>query len=204
MEGLKLEGEARKKIDIYVNDLKQLYAGELIAVILYGSSAAGEFSKGHSNINLLVVLNNTDLPTLERSRKLVNKFSNRRIEPLFFSQGYISGFCDFFPIEFLDMKENHHCVYGTDVLKDITVDQKHLRFQCEQELKSKLILLKQHYLRTNLKDRGALTKLLFKYATSVHHILRNVLRLKGKEPSNNQQEVIKEIGKEFLIECAVF
>lgn len=203
MQELKLEEALRKSINTYVNDLKQLYAGELIAVLLYGSSAVGEYSKGHSNINLLVVLKNTDLPTLERSRKLVNKFSNRRIEPLFFSQEHVSGFCHVFPIEFLDMKENHHCLYGTDVLKDIQVDLKNLRFQCEHELKSKLILMKQNYLRINPGNREDLKRFLFKNFNSVNHVLRNVLRLKGKEPSNDKGTVLKEIGREFLIECTV-
>ena len=147
MQSINLPEAVKNNIRVFTQDLKQLYADDLIAVLLYGSSIRGEFSKDHSNINILAVLKNTELFTLEKSRKLIHKSSNRTIDPLFLSQEYIAGSCDVFPIEFLDMKENHFCLYGTDVLKDIAIDQKNLRFQCEQEIKSKLILLKQQYLK---------------------------------------------------------
>jgi hypothetical protein len=165
---------------------------------------SGEHSQAHSNINLLVVLKNTDLSTLEKSRKLVNKFSNRGVEPLFLSHDYVLNFSHIFPIEFLDMQENYHCYYGTDVLKEIKIDRKNLRFQCEQELKSKLILLKQQYLRINLKDRQQLANFLFKSFTSVVHILRNVIRVKGKEPSYDKETVLKEIAGELSIDPPLF
>ena len=99
---------------------------------------------------------------------------------MFLSREHILNSSDVFPIEFLDMKDDHICLYGSDVLKEVQIDPRNLRFQCEQELKSKLILVKQQYLRVNPKDKRALANLLFRNLTSVAHILRNLLRLKGK------------------------
>jgi hypothetical protein len=137
---------------------------------------------------------------LEKARKLVHKFSNRKIEPLFLSNEHVVGFCDYFPIEFLGMKEQYNCLYGVDVLKDLKIDQKNLRFQCEQELKSKWILINQQYLSGNMTDRNSLTNLLIRNFTSVVHILKNVLRSRAKIPSDAMEVVLKQISDEFSID----
>lgn len=204
MQELKLPEALKKNIHEFVEGLKQLYRDNLISIVIYGSAASGEFVETHSNVNLLVVLKNTDLSTLELSRRLVNKRSNRRIEPLFLSHEYLLNSSDVFPIEFLDIKENYICLYGQDVLKEIKIDLKNLRFQCEQELKSKLILLKQQYLKINLADKAAVAKLLFRNLTSVLHILRNLVRLKGREPSYKKEDVLREASVELQFGIATF
>jgi predicted nucleotidyltransferase len=194
----------KKNIDEFVASLRKLYSDDLVCVILYGSAASGELTEAHSNINLLVVLRKTDLPDLEVSRRLVNQPSSRRIEPLFLSREYLLASSDVFPIEFLDMKDNHVCLYGPDVLGEVRIDPRNLRFQCEQELKSKLILVRQQYLRVNPNDRRALANLLFRNLTSVAHIFRNLLRLKGRTPPRKKEELFKEITAELQVETAVF
>lgn len=204
MEGSGLPQGVKKNIDEFVASLRKLYSDDLVCVILYGSAASGELTESHSNINLLVVLKKTDLPALEISRRLVNRPSNRRIEPLFLSREYMLGSSDVFPMEFLDMKDSHVCLYGPDVLNEAQIDPRNLRFQCEQELKSKLILVRQQYLRVNPNDKRALANLLFRNLTSVAHILRNLLRLEGKTPSRVNEDVFKEIAAGFQVETAVF
>ncbi|MBI5023446.1 MAG: hypothetical protein HZC18_00380 [Candidatus Omnitrophica bacterium] len=204
MKELKLPEGIKKNIGAFVESLKGIYRDEMISVILYGSAVSGELTESHSNINLLVVLKNTNLPSLEVSRRLVGKPSHRRIEPLFLSREYVLNSSGVFPIEFLDMKENYVCLYGEDIFKGITINLKNLRFQCEQELKSKRILLQQQYLRLNPKDKRALANLLFRSLTSAAHILKNILRLKGKTPPRAKEDVFKEIAVDLQVETAVF
>jgi len=125
------------------------------------------------------------------------------INPLFLTENYINSSTDIFPIEFLDMQENYLVLYGKDVLQNINVNTGNLRFQCEQELKAKLINLKQLYLRIN-QDKLALRNLLFKSFTSVLHILRNVLRLKGKNAPYLKQDILKELKSEFQIDINIW
>jgi hypothetical protein len=96
------------------------------------------------------------------------------------------------------MKENYTLLYGEDVIKIINVDTRNLRFQCEQELKAKLIHLRQAYIRLNA-DKTSLRHLLLKSFTSVLHILRNVLRLKGRVPPYLKQDIINDVASEFRI-----
>jgi len=194
MQELRLPDKLEKSVQDFIQRLKDTYQDGLISVILYGSAASGEFIDKHSNLNLLVVLKSTDLENIKKAANLTNKF--RMINPLFFTEKYINSSTDIFPIEFLDMQENYLILYGRDVLKDINIDIKNLRFQCEQELKSKLINLRQLYLTEN-KDEPALRRLLFKSFTSVLHILRNVLRLKGKKAPYKKEDIIKGLALEF-------
>jgi predicted nucleotidyltransferase len=201
MEQLKISDQYKNILQKFIQGLKDVYPEELLSIILYGSAASGEFVDKHSNLNLLVVLKNTDLEVIKKSSKLVRKF--KMINALFLTEDTIANSIDIFPIEFLDMQENYFLLYGKDVLKDIQVDIRHLQFQCEQELKAKLIKLRQTYLLLN-NNMVALRGLLFMSFTSILHILRNVLRIKGRKPPYLKQEVLKELALEFKIDIAVW
>lgn len=201
MEELKIPSRLKNNIQVFIQKLKDVYQQDLISAILYGSAVSGEFVDKHSNLNLLVVLKNTDLENLKKATRVINKFN--MINPLFLNEDYIVNSTDIFPIEFLDIQENYLVLYGKDVLKGINIDIRNLRFQCEQELKSKLINLRQLYLRIN-KDKTALRNLFFKSFTSILHILRNVLRLKGKKPAYKKEDILKELVSEFQIDMSIW
>ncbi len=202
MSGLNLTQRTKGIIDDFIHRLREVYRGELVSVILYGSAASGEFIEKHSNINLLIVLDNVSLDNLKKISSALNKNKFQALRPLFFSEDYIKNSLDVFPIEFLDMKENYVLLYGKDVLSGLEIDIKNLKAQCEQELKAKLINLKSIYLKS--KDKSFLRDLLFKSCTSILHILRNLVRLKGSSPSYLKKDVLEEIQRELLIDTGNF
>ena len=201
MNNVKLPQKEHLILEDFINRLGGIYGDSLISVILYGSAASGEFAQKHSNINLVAILRNTDLAELARSYNLLNSRSSRAISCIFFTEDYVNRSTDTFPIEFLDMKENYAVLYGKDVLKDLIIDTKNLRFQCEHELKSKLIMIKRGYLTT--RERKSLEELLFKSFTSCLHIMRNLLRLKGKEPPYAKEMIISALEKDFGVNTTV-
>ncbi|MGA2775786.1 MAG: hypothetical protein ABSE81_07000 [Candidatus Omnitrophota bacterium] len=201
MENLKLSDKYKNILQKLTQDLKDVYQEGLVSIILYGSAVSGEFVDKHSNLNLLVVLKSTDLENLKKSSKLIRKFN--MINTLFLTENYIANSIDIFPIEFLDIQENHFVIYGKNILKDIHIDMCNLRFQCEHELKAKLLKLRQAYLMLH-DNATTLRNLLFLSFTSILHIIRNVLRLKGKEPPYLKQDILKEIGMEFKIDIILW
>lgn len=202
MDKLNLPKKYNYLLEDFKNNLERRYANGLVSVILYGSAASGEFVNKHSNINLLVVLNDTSLGNLSKSIDLLNSNKFRLLTPIFFTEDYIGNSTDTFPIEFLDMKENYSVLFGKDVLRDIQIDVRNLRFQCEQELKSKIIQIKNFYLKHN--NKADLKILLFKSFTSVLHILRNLVRLKGKDPLYLKMESLSQLAGEFSIDQNCF
>ncbi len=197
MNELKLEAKFKGLLDDFAGELKNIYAEGLISLILYGSAASGEFSGRHSNLNLLVVLEDAGLGNLSRVSRIINSRKFRLIYPLFFTESYIKNSLDVFPIEFLDIKENFSVLYGKDILTGLEIDIRNLRFQCEQELKSKLLNLKDIYLRP--LNKAALHGILFKSSTSILHILRNLIRLKGVVPPYRKEEILKAVSAEFKV-----
>lgn len=202
MDELRLPPKTRSVLEDFIKKLNQIYKDGLVSVVLYGSASSGEFAEKHSNINLMVVLADTTLPSLARARGLVNSARFNSIQPMFFTEDYITSSLDIFPIEFLDIAENHAVLYGKDVVKDLKIDTRNLRFQCEQELKSKLLNVKKQYLLA--KNKNEIERLLFKTFTSTLHILRNVLRLKGRAAPYLKEEILCQIGKEFGVDTRVF
>lgn len=200
MKEMAIAKNIKKITDKFTGALKTVYGDKLISVILYGSAASGEYAPRHSNINLAVILDDTSMDSLKKCAPILKKHKFLAVNPVFFTEDYIRSSTDVFPIEFIDMKENHVVLHGKDVLKDIDINIKNLRFQCEQELKSKIINIKRAYLRTT--NKFLLKKILFKSLTSSVHILRNLIRLKGKEPAYAKEEVLVQIAREFNVNVA--
>lgn len=199
---MKLPEGLKNILDEFTSRMKEIYGEELTSIILYGSAAGGEYRPGHSDVNLVVVLSKTDLGTLARSHRIINLRRFRDLKVLFFTERYMKNSIDVFPIEFLDMKENRAVIFGRDVLANLAIDNRNLRFQCEQELKSKLIMLKAEYMRTD--DPRRLRDMLFRSVTSTLHIMRNLIRLKGHTPPYKKEEVLDMMGKVFGIETSNF
>jgi len=197
MKNLHLPIKLDQEINAFIQSLKEIYGNDLLSVILYGSASSGEFVTNHSNLNILVLLKSTELTLLKKASKIVKKF--KKLTPLFLTPEFIHSSTDIFPIEFLDMQENYNILYGQDILKDIHVDLKNLKFQCEQELKVKLLNLKQVYLNLNRQPVN-LREPLFKAFTSILHILRNVLRLKGILPPYPKEDLLKKLALHLKID----
>ena len=202
MKELKLPEKFKKTLDDFIRRLRNTYEENLISIILYGSAASGEFTQRHSNINLLIVLNDTGLDNLNKVSELINRRGFQIFDPLFLTEDYIKRSSDVFPIEFLDMKENYVLLHGKDVLRGLEIGIRNLRFQCEQELKAELINIKDIYLK--IKTQRALRELLFESFTSTLHILRNLIRLKGKSPSYQKADIIADVSREFNMDIINF
>ena len=194
-----LPKKVKVAVDDFVRALASVYGDGLVSVVLYGSAVRGEFG-AYSNINMAVVLDDAGLKNLARASRILHNRRFAILDPVFFSADHIKNSADVFPLEFLDMKEHHTLLYGKDPFRDLTIDIRNLRFQCEQELKSKLLNAKRAYLR--MKYTADLKNLLFKFFTSAMHILRNVLRLKGKEPAGAMDAVLEQLEREFGMDAA--
>lgn len=201
MDGLNLPAELKGRLENFTERLKDLYRDALVSVVLYGSASSGEFTKRYSNVNVMVVLDDTSLANLSRAYSIINSRQFSMISPVFFTEDYIKSSLDVFPIEFLDITENYAILYGRDLVKDLKVDNKNLRFQCEQELKAKLINIKKLYLST--KDKRGLENLLFRTFTSSLHIMRNLLRLKGVRPPYLKEEILNASEKALGVDTTI-
>ena len=191
MENIALPGKIKNILADFVRAIKDIYKDGLVSVVLYGSAARGDFSRRYSNINLAVVLIDARLDNLKRASGVIKEHCFRLLNVIFLTEEYVNRSADVFPIEFLDMKENNIVLYGRDVLKGLKIDVRNLRFQCEQELKAKLVNMKTLYLKNN--NLHALRGLLFRSVTSVMHIVRSLARSDAAPSLGIKTEYIDKI-----------
>ncbi len=199
-----LPQRVRAIVEPYSRHMIKLHGDNLESIIVYGSSTGKDFIPGKSNINLLLIFKELEMRDLKRSLKLVARGRKKGIiAPLFLTERHIKTSADVFPIEFLEMKENHIVICGWDLLEELEVEKGNIRLQCEQQLKGKLVRLRQAYLEIGLKRKGV-EALLIESLTSLIPAFRNMLRLRGREVPLEKDEVINKVASEFEVDGEVF
>lgn len=200
----KLPIEVKKRITPYCEKLLELHRENIKSIIIYGSCASGEYVYKRSDINLLVICENIEFSDLKKSVSLITYGRKRGIpSPLFLTVRHIETSQDVFPIEFLELKENHITIYGEDVLKSLKINLEQLRLECEEQIKGKLIRIRQAYLETGRSPKK-LALLLRTSLSSILPPLRNILRISGKTPPLLKSEVIATAQELIGIDGTVF
>jgi hypothetical protein len=179
----------------FTGDVRSLYDDALLAVVLYGSAASDEYVKGRSNINCLILLKEVTPPQLKKSSGYIKQWrANGIATPLFVDPAYVHASLDVFPIEFLDMKQRYRVMHGQDFLRDLNIDLQHLRFQCEQELKGKMLKLRQFYLE-GFGSEIRLTALLTKSISTFMVLFRALLHLKQPAAPQSADQILAGLSR---------
>lgn len=190
----------RLDVGRFVERLIAIHQGNIVSVAVYGSAASGNFIPKISDVNVFTVVKKLDFSVLKSTLKLVQEGRGKKINaPLFLTEDYIARSLDVFPIEFLDMKNHHVLVYGKDIFKDMTVDTAHLRIFCEQQVKGKLLRIRQAYLETGFDMRGKIN-LLSDSLNALVPIFGNLLRLRNLPVPSSKLDILKSVGQEFGID----
>jgi hypothetical protein len=188
----------------YSQNMIRIHQKNLRSVTLYGSAAGKDYIHKRSNINLILIFEQIPFSVLKSSLELIASGRKKRImAPLFLTEEHILSSCDTFPIEFLEIQEKHVTLYGEDIFQKLKIEKSNLRLQCEQEIKGKLIRLRQSYLEMGLA-RKHLEQLLCSSLTALMPAFRSIIRLKGGLPPQSVEEVIQEVAKDFQLQAEIF
>lgn len=179
----------------FTDDLKQIYRDNLLAIILYGSAASNEYVEGRSNINCLIMLKEVTPDELKKATGRLPEWHKKGITtPLFVDPPYIRSSVDVFPMEFLDMKQRYRLLFGQDFLQSLELNLEHLRFQCEQELKGKLLKLRQLYLEKSGSEKQFAAFLAKSISSFLVHF-RALLHLKGISAPHSPEEIFTSLSR---------
>jgi len=193
----KIPHDPKDIFDEFTKDYQESYGKDLVAIILYGSAASGNYIPKKSDINFLVVLTEEGINGLQRSFKTVAQWHKRNVStPLFLTKSYISSSLDAFPIEFLNMQKSYHVVYGEDILKELSFEKRHLRLQCERELRGKLLQLRQAYLESRGKSKH-LIAIIKNSLTAFMSIFRALLSLKDNDVPAEPESIFSLVSQEL-------
>jgi predicted nucleotidyltransferase len=178
-------------------DYTALFGDDLLAIILYGSGARGEYVPKKSDLNFLIVLSDNGIERLGEAIEVVAKWQKRSIPvPLFLTRGYIESSLDTFPLEFFNIQSAYQVIYGEDILKNLLITSQNLRLQCERELKAKLLLLRESFLQAHGKAR-LLKELINQSLPAFISIFKALLYLKGGRIPETHGGLIPAIAENF-------
>lgn len=193
-----------EKISPMVEDLIKVHKSNIHSFHIVGSAVIQDYNEKLSDINSLVLLHDMDLQFIAFLAPLGKKYGKKRIAaPLVMTPGYITHSLDSFPVEFLDFKLIHKTVYGKDVLQDIQIVKPNLRLQCEREIKTKLIHVRQGYI-SSLGKRDQLATVLVRSITGSMALFRAIITLLGKEPPIQRTDVVKTLVHAAKLETDIF
>lgn len=194
----------RNQFEAFIDDLRATHGENLASVILYGSAAVGDYVPEVSDLNVLVALNRITPKELRQAHASVREWAKLgQSIPVYFTVSELQNAADVFPIEFHQMEAARRVLYGRDVLENVDISDKFLRHQVEYELRSKLILLRRHYIPASASVEG-LKSLMAESLASFAALFKAVLLLVGLQPPKRKHEAVALIVQQFGLDGAPF
>jgi predicted nucleotidyltransferase len=183
------------KLEELVRQLQLAYGAGLRSVVLFGSAVAGEHNPKKSDYNILVVVDSLPLDKL-RAVAAVSKAwaEDGNPPPLTFTSNEWRSSADIFPMEYADILERHRVLFGAPPFEGIKVAPSDLRLQVEQQTMGKLLQLRQATMGAGGDSRLQL-EVLEKSLSTLMVIFRGVSRLHGQVPSQDYEELTRQLGQ---------
>ena len=187
----------QQPVEQYATRVQSLAGAHIQALTLFGSIAAGAFDpKSHTARSVLIV-DDIDLEMLRRLAKEGPKLGKVRIAaPLIMTPGYINTSLNTFPLEFLEIQQHHICVLGDDYFEELQLIEADVRHECERELKTILLGMRQALLATAGRDK-LLTEIEFDVTERVVRTLRGLLWLHGEKDPKPALAVVEAAETHF-------
>ena len=204
MNDINLKADISARFKPFLEKILEPHQTLIDSVHIVGSALTQDFDPKHSDINSVIVLGKMDLKFLAYLAPLGKKFGRKRIAaPLIMTPAYIDNSLDVFPIEFFNIHHLHFTVFGEDVFQALDIDRSDLRRQCEQELKVKLIGLRQGYISA-AGDQKLLARGFAESFSGYMPLFKAIIALLGQEPPYNNAEIIAKLEELSGIRVEVF
>src|SRR5262245_16186267 len=109
-------------LDRLKNDLTRTAGSNFAGLILYGGLARGRFRPGRSDVNVVLLLQDTSpialkdvAPALRAARRMAG------VVPITLTPDETTATATSFPIKFLDIKHHHIVLAGVDPFRDLEI-----------------------------------------------------------------------------------
>jgi hypothetical protein len=161
--------------------LSDLAGDNLLGLTAFGGWLVDDPLYRGAPASSVAVLKQFDLYFLDRLARQGTRLGKRGLRaPLIMTPDYIRASCDTFPLELLEIQQVGTLLCGVDYFADLHFERVHVRLQCERELKSQLIHLRQGLLAA-AGHRKRLAIVCGRVAERSTRVLRGVLHLAGAD-----------------------
>lgn len=199
-----LPDDIQKLLQAYVKEVAGVFGTQMEGLLLYGSAVRGEFFPGRSNLNILLLVSSYDSALLKQYSSLHRRWNKEQIMvPLFLTEEELRMSAAVFPLEFLEIQEQHRVLGGRDPFIGFHVKTDRLKEAVVQGLASHVLRLRQRYVEGGGGDE-ATTMLLPLSITSTLPLLRGIQRLLGRPVLSRSDAVIEDVAAQLKLDLRSF
>ena len=192
-----LPAEYQASLDRICERLPAVLGSNLYACVLYGSAVRGNVVPGVSDINILIVLNES---TPDAHAAIADGIDgNVRVDPFIITRQGMERSFRVFAIKFRSIKRNYKVLCGEDPIAGFAVTDDTVRFLCEQALRNLRLRSVHNYIR-NRQQRQRYLNILLEMHTAVFTDVTEILRLAGEELPREYSARIPVIKRYFNVD----
>ncbi|HKQ03624.1 MAG TPA: nucleotidyltransferase domain-containing protein [Blastocatellia bacterium] len=197
LAALEAPPEIRAAIARLGDDLARAAGTNLAGLILYGGLARGRYRPGKSDINIVVLLNDTQASALAAiAPTLRAAWRAWRVEPFVIRPAEVARLSVTFPTKLLDIARHHLVLAGANPFADIQVSRQQIRLRIEQGLRNSELRLRRRYLSI-FDDTQSLATTLAEVAASLKVDFAAMLQLANRDaPSEATSAAVLEAAAE--------
>jgi predicted nucleotidyltransferase len=182
--------------------LEKAVGSNLAALVVYGSAARGGYVPDESDIDVIVVLDDTSLPQLHKiAEPLTQARYGGRVEAMILKRDNLARAADVFPLLYDDLRQRHVVLSGRDVFAGLAVADTHRRLRIEQELREARIRMRRAVVDA-LGSESEITGAVARKVKQVRSPLHALLCLKGKECDDRLEAVLAAAGREYGLDTS--
>ncbi len=179
IKALQIPENVKTDLKSFISEANSVFMDELICCYVYGPAAKNEFVQGVSGVNLMIVVKALDIVKIEGIADKAKAYkTGSSLIPRFLTKKNVLTGLDVFAIDYYEIQKEGILVFGEDILKDESIEQKHLIFQLERDTKAMRMKIIQGYWRS-VGETPALRKILFVNMRQLLKLLRIMLDIKN-------------------------
>jgi predicted nucleotidyltransferase len=198
-----LPQSVRTSLTEWVHRIEGALGDDLVAILLVGGVARGDYRPGESDVNALVILRAADFAKLDAIAPAMEAARyGARLEATLLTAEELPGAASSFPLLYDEIKRCHVALYpsgSNDPLGPLVVHDTYRRFRIEQELRQALIGLRR-VVTDAAGAPEAVGGAVRRKARQVRRPLRALLGLRGAACREDVASVIDCAGRTYGVD----
>jgi hypothetical protein len=183
-------------LDEAVNAFRAELGDNLYSCCVYGSAVRGNAIEGVSDVNLLIIINESSSGAHEAIARAIG--GQPLIDPFVLARRGFERSVHAFAPKFASIKRNHRVLHGADPLAEITIDPALEKFLCEQAIRNLRLRLIYSYVTRH--QHKAYDKFVTRNITGMFVQFSEALRLNGTVIPTAFDARIPSMEKEFKVD----
>lgn len=186
-------------LDQAVNALRRELGDNLFSCCVYGSAVRGNSIEGVSDINLLVILNQSTAAAHQAVARAIG--GQKIIDPFVLARRGFERSIRAFATKFASIQRNYRVLFGADPLADMKVDAELEKFLCEQSTRN--LRLRLVYAFITRQQNKSYDKFVMRNVTGMFVQFSEALRLSGITMPPTFEARIAILEREYKIDGQV-